>query len=151
MILRDSFPLGPKSGFTWSAVVAVELIFTFVLTFVVLCVATSVGFQREMFGLAIGACVTVGGVAIGGVSGGSLNPAVSIGVEVTHLLHTKSWTFNSMHYSAVQLVGGALASAVFYLTNSDEYDKGFEARRWDKALSNLGLPFVKNKALSNLG
>lgn len=151
MTLQDTFNFGPKGDFSWSSVLIAELVFTFVLAFAVLCVATSLNFQREMFGLTIGACVTVGGVAIGGISGGSLNPAVSIGVEVTHLLHTKSWTFNSMHYSAVQLVGGALASAVFYLTNSDEYDKGFEARRWDKALSNLGLPFVKNKALSNLG
>eukprot|EP00746_Dinoflagellata_sp_MGD_P090463 gnl/MRDRNA2_/MRDRNA2_35732_c0_seq1.p1 gnl/MRDRNA2_/MRDRNA2_35732_c0~~gnl/MRDRNA2_/MRDRNA2_35732_c0_seq1.p1 ORF type:complete len:480 (-),score=49.24 gnl/MRDRNA2_/MRDRNA2_35732_c0_seq1:1-1440(-) len=126
MILHDSFPLGPKSGFAWSAVVAVELIFTFVLTFVVLCVATSVGFQREMFGLAIGACVTVGGVAIGGVSGGSLNPAVSVGIEVAHALRGGSWG-NSLAYSAVELAGGALAAGVFRITHSDEFVKGLQA------------------------
>merc|ERR1719453_1662495 len=106
MTLHDSFALGPKSGFTWSTVIAVELIFTFILTFVVLCVATSMGFQREMFGLAIGACVTVGGVAIGGVSGGSLNPAVSIGIEVAHAVRGGSLG-NSLVYSAAELVGGA--------------------------------------------
>jgi glycerol uptake facilitator-like aquaporin len=49
------------------------------LCFVVLSVATTMSPSKDMFGLAIGACVTVGGFAIGGVSGGSLNPAVSVG------------------------------------------------------------------------
>ena len=33
--------------------------------------------QSEMYGLCIGACVTVGGIAIGAISGSSLKPAVS--------------------------------------------------------------------------
>lgn len=136
IILHDSFALGPKSDFTWTTVVAVELTFTFLLTFVVLCVATSLGFQREMFGLAIGACVTVGGVAIGGISGGSLNPAVSIGIEVSHVLRGGSLGNALVHsaaYSATELCGGALAAGVFRITHSDEFFKGLQARY---------LPFV---------
>jgi aquaporin Z len=56
-----------------------EAIFTFLLCFVVLTVATTREASKDMFGLAIGACVIVGGFAAGKVSGGSLNPAVSVG------------------------------------------------------------------------
>ena len=38
-----------------------------------------------MSGLAIGSCVTVGGFAICSISGGSLNPAVSIGIASQHV------------------------------------------------------------------
>merc|ERR550539_395754 len=64
----------------WEQVVAAELMYTFVLAFTVLSVATVKGDRvlTEFFGLAIGFCVIVGGHSIGAISSGSLNPAVSI-------------------------------------------------------------------------
>merc|ERR1712046_364672 len=76
-----AFPLGPGVGHSWAGVAVAEIIFAFVLTFTVLCVATvRKAPAKEFIGFAIASCVTVGGFAIGKVSGGSLNPAVSVGV-----------------------------------------------------------------------
>ena len=70
--------LGPAGKSTWMGASVAEIVFTFVLAYVVLCVAISQTTKvSHMFGFAIGSCVTVGGFAIGGISGGSLNPAVS--------------------------------------------------------------------------
>ena len=56
-----------------------EILYTFVLCFVVLNVATlsgqyltNGGKAKQIYGLAIGFCIVVGGYAIGSVSGGSL-------------------------------------------------------------------------------
>merc|ERR1719261_1812815 len=81
-----TFALKPAAS-AWSDALAAELVFTFVLAFVVLSVATSKNVLSEYFGFAIGMCVTVGGFAIGKVSGGSLNPAVSIGISTSHILN----------------------------------------------------------------
>merc|ERR1719298_212262 len=69
-----TFPLAPGAGFNFGHAAAAEIIFTFVLCFVVLCVATVKEPSKDIFGLAIASCVTAGGYAIGSVSGGSLNP-----------------------------------------------------------------------------
>merc|ERR1719478_60349 len=76
-----SFPLQPGEGYGHGHAAMAEIVFTFVLCFVVLSVATTKEPSKDMFGLAIGSCVTVGGYAIGAVSGGSLNPAVSFGIS----------------------------------------------------------------------
>merc|ERR1719440_1635998 len=78
-----SFPLAPKGDFgTVNALIA-EFVFTFVLCLVVLCVAVmQKTASPAFFGLAIGSCITVGGNAIGSISGGSLNPAVSFGIAI---------------------------------------------------------------------
>merc|ERR1712194_958524 len=88
MVIRkgSTFPLGPGAGYGWAEVSVAEIMFTFVLCFTVLSVAVSKKTHAPtMFGLAIGACVTVGGNAIGAISGGSLNPAVSFGIATSHL------------------------------------------------------------------
>merc|ERR1719327_1245406 len=70
-----SFPLGPGEGYNWIGVSVAEIMYTFVLCFVVLNVATIKTPLNQYFGLAIASCVTAGGYAIGAISGGSLNPA----------------------------------------------------------------------------
>merc|ERR1740129_1129309 len=77
--------LGPNSGYSYAGVAVAEIVFTFVLCTVVLTVACSKRKNSEMFGLAIGSCVTAGGFAIGGISGGSFNPAVSVGIAFSEL------------------------------------------------------------------
>ncbi len=78
--MHDSFALGPQPGHGIAAAGMAEIVYTLVLCFVVLSVATVTSPSLEMFGLAIGPCVTVGGYAVGSVSGASLNPAVSVGL-----------------------------------------------------------------------
>merc|ERR1719149_451024 len=85
-IRGSAFPLGPQGKFGWGQVAFAEIMFTFVLCFVVLSVATTKAPSKDMFGLAIGSCVTVGGCAIGAISGGSLNPAVSWGIDAADLV-----------------------------------------------------------------
>ena len=58
----------------------VEYIFTFLLCFVILAVATSSRTEgNSYYGLAIGMVVIVGAYFVGGISGGAFNPAVAAG------------------------------------------------------------------------
>ena len=85
------------------------------LCFVVLNVATlsgqhltNGGKAKQIYGLAIGFCIVVGGYAIGSVSGGSLNPAVpsdvrALVVSDNFLIFEKLCTFKlcfTIHNSA---------------------------------------------------
>jgi len=110
-----TFPLGPQGHHSWSAVVAVEIIFTALLCFVVLNVATlKTAMPDQFFGLAIGMCITVGGYAIGGISGGSMNPAVSIGIDTVHAFVAHEHWRNCLAYAGAELIGAAVAAGCFY-------------------------------------
>merc|ERR1719498_277690 len=114
-----TFALKP-TAYSWPQVIAAELVFTFVLAFVVLSVATVKNALSEYFGFAIGMCVTVGGYAIGKVSGGSLNPAVSFGISTSHILGGGGF-WPCLVYSLVELIAGAAAAGVFKLTHPSEF------------------------------
>ena len=115
-----SFALQPIGAYTWGQAGVAEIIFTFVLCFVVLSVAISEKTAApEFFGLAIGSCVTVGGFAIGGVSGGSLNPAVSLGISCSHL--GAVWT--GIVYALFEFTGAFVASTAFKTTHAVDVDK----------------------------
>ncbi len=91
-----------------------ELLFSFGLCYVVLNTATAKGTANQSFyGLAIGFTVMAGAFAVGGISGGAFNSAVAIGAAAMKMLHFADiW----IHISA-NLVGGALAAAVFKFAN----------------------------------
>merc|ERR1719460_484617 len=110
----ESFPLAPGAGYGYAAAGVAEVVFTFVLCFVVLSVATVKEPSADMFGLAIASCVTVGGNAIGAISGGSLNPAVSFGLDLSSVHYNA--VYNCFIYAAYEFVGAALAAGVFYAT-----------------------------------
>merc|ERR1719367_369715 len=75
--------LGPGKDKDLMAAGVAELVFTFVLTFVVLGIATVKSPASAQFnGLTVGLCVVAGGNAAGAISGGSLNPAVTLGLFV---------------------------------------------------------------------
>jgi len=116
----ETFALKP-AAYKWSQVIVAELVFTFVLAFVVLSVATVKSALSEYFGFAIGMCVTVGGCAIGKVSGGSLNPAVSIGISTSHIIGGGGF-WPCLVYTLVELIAGGMAAGVFMLTQPSEYD-----------------------------
>lgn len=115
-----TFPLAPGKGFTiWQAAFA-EVIFTFLLCYVVCTVATvNENKLTQYFGLAIGSCVTAGGYAIGAVSGGSLNPAVSFGISLVHCVNGGG-ILNAIWYSLFEIVGGAIAAGLFIFTHSTD-------------------------------
>jgi len=118
-----SFPLGPGKGYGWAEAAVAEIMFTFLLAFVVLSVATVETPLSEYFGLAIGSCVTAGGYAIGAVSGGSLNPAVSFGIGISGTLAGGA-VVNCLIYSIFEIIGGLIAAGVFMATHPSEYSKG---------------------------
>jgi len=118
-----SFPLGPGKGYGWAEAAVAEIMFTFLLAFVVLSVATVETPLSEYFGLAIGSCVTAGGYAIGAVSGGSLNPAVSFGIGISGTLAGGA-VVNCLIYSVFEIIGGLIAAGVFMATHPSEYSKG---------------------------
>jgi aquaporin Z len=115
----ETFALKPPSS-TWGQVAAAEFVFTFVLAFVVLSVATVKNTLSQYFGFAIGMCVTVGGCAIGKVSGGSLNPAVSFGISTSHIMKGGGF-WPCLVYTLVEVAAGAAAAGVFMLTQPSEY------------------------------
>jgi aquaporin Z len=117
-----TFPIGPGKGFGWMGVATAEIAFTFVLTYVVLCVATVRNAPAPEFtGWIIGSCVTVGGLAIGIISGGSLNPAVSFGIGVARIFFGGN-LWRCFVYMLLEFIGGAAAAAVFKVTHADEYE-----------------------------
>jgi aquaporin Z len=105
------------TGHALAATAAVELLFTFALCWVVLNVATSkdqVG--NSFFGLAIGFTVLAGAFAVGGISGGAFNPAVTLGAAVGGLF---AWS-TLWVYIVVQAVAGTAAGLTFLALNPDD-------------------------------
>ena len=118
-----TFALGPQPGYKWGQVAVAEIIFTFVLCFVVLSVAISEKTAApEFFGLAIGSCVTVGGFAIGGISGGSLNPAVSVGIATADTFNGGNIA-NCLVYALFEVIGALMAAGVFEMTHAVDLDQ----------------------------
>ena len=98
------------------AIVA-EFLFTFALCHVVLNVATATGTSGNSFyGLAIGFTVMAGAFAVGGVSGGAFNPAVTIGAAMMGLL---GWGIIVV-YILTQLVAAYAAAMVFKAAHPGE-------------------------------
>lgn len=148
----SSFPLNPGPGFQWAHVAFAEIIFTAVLCFVVLAVCTaSKGKLSEYFGLIIGLCVVAGGISIGPVSGGVLNPALSLGVAASNaMMGTREeyqcyvpnthpfgppicgegqpyygafWNF--IPYVFFQIIASLVASAMFWISFPDQFGIGY--------------------------
>ena len=95
----------------------VELIFTLILVWVVLNVATSKDTDGNSFyGLAIGGVVFVGATAVGSISGGGFNPAVALGLSVSGQF---DWA-NLWLYVVAPIVGGAIAAVLFRVLNADD-------------------------------
>jgi aquaporin Z len=102
------------SGHALAATAVVELLFTFALSYVVLNVATSKDqMGNSFFGLAIGFTVAAGAFAVGGISGGAFNPAVTLGAATGGLF---AWS-TLWVYLVVQLVAGAAAGLTFRALN----------------------------------
>jgi aquaporin Z len=95
----------------------VELLFTFALAYVVLNVATSKDQPvNSYYGLAIGATIGIGAVAVGGVSDGVFNPAVGLGIADMGMIAWSTWGI----YLIAQLVAGVAAGLVFRVLNLDD-------------------------------
>jgi aquaporin Z len=105
------------TGHILVAAFVVELLFTFALCFVVLNVATSKSHpDNSFYGLAIGFTVVAGAFAVGGISGGAFNPAVTFGAAVMGMF---AWS-TLWVYLLAQLIAAVAAGAVFLALNPDD-------------------------------
>lgn len=94
-----------------------ESVFTFLLTFTVLNVATAKGTEGNSFyGWAIGMSVLAGAYAVGTVSGGAFNPAVAVGASLMGLF---SWGEIWIYFVA-QLAAAIVAALVFKAAHPGE-------------------------------
>jgi aquaporin Z len=119
--LGSGFDIGPSGGFTWWNVFFSEAIFTAVLAFTVLsCCTTKTCALDNLHGLAIGFCVIVGGYAVGPISGGHLNPAVSMGASFANLAFRHGNFWRCLVYAAAQVTGGVAAVATMAISHGDE-------------------------------
>jgi aquaporin Z len=112
-------PTMPASGLEIEVLPALlaEFLFTFALVYVIHNVATAKGTEGNSFyGLAIGMTVLAGAFAVGGISGGAFNPAVTVGGSIMNLfLWGNIWV-----YLLAQLTGAAVATYVFKITHPGE-------------------------------
>lgn len=123
-LLGATFSIGPGLGYTMSSALLVEMLFTAALVFVVLSVATTAQDEGNWYyGLAIGFTVMAAAFAIGPISGCSLNPALTFGVMFAHLFHTGNIQLSTLlAYTIAALLGALLASLVFNVVRSAEYE-----------------------------
>lgn len=86
-----------------------EFLFTFILCYVVLNVATTKATAgNSYFGWAIGFTVLAGAYAVGPISSAAFNPAVALGISILHLTY---WS-NFWVYLIANLLGGAAAAVL---------------------------------------
>ncbi len=102
--LGGTYPAGPLGQS-----LALELVLTFFLVFVILCVAVGAKEQGLMAGIAIGGTVALEALVGGPVSGASMNPARSLAPALVAGDLTAQWL-----YVVGPLVGAALAVAVYF-------------------------------------
>merc|ERR1719359_291326 len=111
-----------QAGFGWWEAALAEVLYTFMLCFVVLnCATASKNAGNQFYGLAIGFVIVAGGYAAGGISGGAFNPAVALGVDVGSAGQGVYWCFI---YFVYEFIGAALAASVHKFLGKDSYSLG---------------------------
>ena len=94
----------------------VEFLFTFLLTYVVLNVATAKGTEGNSFyGLAIGFVIVVGAISVGWISGAAFNPAIALGATI---LGAFKWS-HIWVYLLADFVGGAAGAGAFLFVQGE--------------------------------
>ena len=105
------------SGHAVVAAFVAEMLFTFALCYVVLNVATSKSHpDNSFYGLAIGFTVAAGAIAVGGISGGAFNPAVTLGAAAMGMFAWPTlWV-----YMVAQILGALAAGITFLVMSPDD-------------------------------
>tara|TARA_B100000524_G_scaffold47386_1_gene22485 strand:+ start:221 stop:859 length:639 start_codon:yes stop_codon:yes gene_type:complete len=101
-----------------------EILFTFLLVFVILNVALSKNLKgNQFYGIAIGLTVAVGGFSVGDISGAVFNPAVSFGPSIIDYMNPlvdnsgeiiKQQNFHYFpYYLIASIIGSVIASYLY--------------------------------------
>lgn len=115
--VRIAPSMGKGSNFMQAFIA--ELVFVAVLCFIVLSVALSKAAENNSwYGLAIGLWILGGAYAVGGVSGGSFNPAVTIGLSSVKGIHKFAY---ALWMIAAQMGGAFLGTFAYYVAAPAEF------------------------------
>merc|ERR1712070_359291 len=96
---------------------------TFLYCYVVLCVATTFNALKEYKAYVVGCTFIAGGYAFGPLSGGLLNPAITIADCVVRI-QVLSDPITPLAYVGAELLGGVLAAVVFrFVTHKHEMEQ----------------------------
>jgi len=113
-----------KHVYDLGAMIIAEALMTFVLALVVLTVATVKKPLGQFYALAIGLTVIGGGFSLGAISGGHINPAVSLGAFLSSFF-TSGAPFKVItvfQYFGAQFLGAGIAACVFSALHVDEFE-----------------------------
>merc|ERR1719231_587275 len=116
--------LKPVGQYTWGSSVVCEFWYSMVLCYVVLNVATTQKQEsNQYFGLAIGFTVVAAALAIGGISGCSLNPAVTFGLMTSAGIGSATHNVVFKHFMAyffTPFFGALFAYGAFYFVRKED-------------------------------
>jgi aquaporin Z len=119
-VTAASFSPAPAPDASSIHALALELLFTFALTLVILNVAIAPATKGNSFyGLAIGLTVGAGAFAAGPISGAAFNPAVGIGPILVATLSGAGDLVPLWLYIVGPFAGSTIAAFVYGLQNAD--------------------------------
>ncbi len=106
---------------------ATELIFTFALMFVITSVAKDCKAQGSFAGVAIGMTVFIGAIVAGPISGGSFNPARSLGPALVSRDFEYLWI-----YILAPILGAVSGGKIYYLIGNiiDKEPQKVNSSKW---------------------
>lgn len=102
------------SGSDWDALL-LEIVITFIVMFVVMAVATDTKAVGGSAAIAIGGTIALGVILAGPISGGSMNPARSLGPAIA------AWDWTAQWIYIVGPIVGAILGALVYVLIRQEY------------------------------
>ena len=114
MLLGNDFEVISNTNDISSFFVA-EILFTFLLVFVILNVALNKNLEgNQFYGLAIGLTVTAGAFAVGNISGAVFNPAVSFGPSLFSFIDPQvvGANISSSDFFIYYLISGIIGSVI---------------------------------------
>jgi len=121
---RELYIRLPGKQYSQVACCFAEGVFSFLISYVVLSTSATLPGAKtnrnNIAGLAYGSCHTVGGFAIGHISGSMLNPAVLLAFSSIGAIHFHS-DDPCFHYLLWQILGALLAAPAFFLTHPAAY------------------------------
>ena len=114
MLLGNDFEVISNTNDISSFFIA-EILFTFLLVFVILNVALNKNLEgNQFYGLAIGLTVTAGAFAVGNISGAVFNPAVSFGPSLFSFIDPQvvGANISSSDFFIYYLISGIIGSVI---------------------------------------
>ena len=114
MLLGNDFEVISNTNDISSFFIA-EILFTFLLVFVILNVALNKNLEgNQFYGLAIGLTVTVGAFVVGNISGAVFNPAVSFGPSLFSFIDPQvvGANISSSDFFIYYLISGIIGSVI---------------------------------------